>query len=136
MKAIFMKIDKDSLACIERNWHGIGEIDCEFKHVWDVVNHYSKKYDKLPIQIADNAFMFEDSESWIYINIEDIFKFNVGNIVRSNNNFSTMRFGRSEIVKKYMMNFYPRYIVKFSDGTTRDCREVDLIQCCNQFVYR
>lgn len=107
--------------------HGIGEVDCEFKNYWDVVNYYTKKFNKMPIQISDKMFMFEDSDYYHYLNLEDVFTFYIGTIVSSNNNFCPIRFYKAEIISRWLNNYYPMYEVKFPDGTTRICREKELI---------
>lgn len=136
MRANYIVITKgEDNAVEEQRYHGIGAIDCEFENFWDVVNHYTEKLDKLPIKISDNVFMWEDSESWIYLSLEDAFKYGVGRYVRSNNNISPIKFGRSQIVDKYLMNYNPFYVVRLPDGTIRDCRECDLIDCIVQTTF-
>lgn len=128
MLAHCLKIKKDTLDVLSNRSHGIGSRDCEFKSVRDVINHYKRKMGVDAWEMSETLIIFQNDDSNLFINIEPCFGFRYGHIVRSNNNISPVRFDWGEIIESYLDNYNKFYLVRFADGSTRRCREIDLIQ--------
>jgi hypothetical protein len=111
--------------------HGIGEIDCEFKHFTDVIKHYSKRYGKPNLSVLHNGATWEDDDYLYYLTLVDIFTFATRCKVRSNNNFSPISFDLGFITERHIENYYPYYTVQYLQNgmvEQRVFREKDLIQ--------
>lgn len=128
MLAHCSKFRKNPLEMLFNRRHGIGSRDCEFKSVRDVINHYKREMEVDAWEMSETLIIFQNNDSNLFINIEPCFAFRFGHIVRSNNNISPVRFDWGEIIESYLDNYNKFYIVRFADGSTRRCREIDLIQ--------
>lgn len=79
-----------------------------------------------PLKVDKFTFFWDYSDKMIFTELEDFYQFSVGSIVQSDNNHSPIRFTDAKVIQQFANGYFPNYIVRFADGSTRIVREKDI----------
>lgn len=99
-----------------------------FNDMGDAVDYASKlANNRMPMHIDKFTFMWEiEDGDVIFTEMENFYQFHIGSIVQSDNNNSQYRFYEAKVIDCFANGFFPMYMVRLQDDTTRIVREKDI----------
>ena len=98
-----------------------------FDNFESAYNHGVKiNNNRMPLCSDKFTFFWDYSDKMVYTEVENFYQFGIGSIVQSDNNHSPIRFTDAKVIQCFANRYYPNYIVRFQDGSTRIVREKDI----------
>ena len=98
-----------------------------FDNFIDALNYGVKiNNGRQPLKVDKFDFFWDYSDKMIFTELENFYQFSIGSIVQSNNNQSPMRFTDAKVIQRFANGYFPNYMVRLKDGSTRIVREKDI----------